>query len=122
MTSWSPEEAAVLAAVPTLRLIAGTDPVDSPTGRTGADLGMVVVDGRLYVRSYQGRLLERALFWRRGSIRTGTIEREVTFSRYEGPTDVIDAAYQQKYGDHGGAITHPRTRQVTVRVEPQAQC
>jgi hypothetical protein len=80
------------------------------TGRRSAEVGMVVVDGQLYVRAYAGHVsgwLQLALAQRRGRIRTGTIDSAVRFSRYEGPTDTIDEAYLAKYGHHGGLVTHP---------------
>ncbi|MFG1925464.1 DUF2255 family protein [Cryptosporangium sp. NPDC048952] len=108
---WTSTEAAILSATPTMRVIAGVDPPMSVTGRRGAEVGMVVVDGRLYVRGRNATWVRWAVAQRRGWIRTGTIDRAVTFARYDGPPDAIDAAYSAKYGN-------PNTQEITLRVEP----
>lgn len=112
MTSWTHSEAAVLAVAPTMRVTAGIDPPMSPTGRRSAETGMVVVDGELYARGVTWVRL--AIAQRRGWIRTGTLDRAVTFSVHNGPTDAIDAAYHAKYGDHGDLTT----RGTTLRINP----
>ncbi|TQS39693.1 DUF2255 family protein [Cryptosporangium phraense] len=115
--TWTPVEAAILAVAPMLHVIAGSGYL----GGARAEVGMVVVDGRLYVRAYRGResaWFRLAVAQPRGRIRTGTLERDVTFGLYDGPLDAIDEAYRAKYGNAGGPATHPRTREATLRVEP----
>jgi hypothetical protein len=118
--SWSPLEAAILAAAPTMYVSAGINPVMS--GSAGrAEAGMVVVEGALFVRASPvgaNGWIRHAVAQRRGRIRTGTIDRAVRFTPYSGPDEAIDAAYKAKYGDHGGLLTHAHSNRTTLRVDP----
>ncbi|MEU2334772.1 DUF2255 family protein [Streptomyces sp. NPDC013172] len=87
----------------------------------------VVRDGDdLYVRSYRGT---DGAWWRMarqshaGHIRSGGVERDVTFTEVtdEEINDRIDAAYRTKYGRYGGAYVNPMvaSRSTTLRLEPR---
>ncbi|GAA0523081.1 hypothetical protein Ade02nite_96580 [Paractinoplanes deccanensis] len=112
---WSSEDAAVLAARQSLVLSVGASSGES------VELGMVVVDGDLYVRAFRGRRsgwFRAALADPRGRITAGPIERDVRLSAGPGPAEALDAAYRAKYGANAGLVTGPRAHEATLRLDP----
>lgn len=115
MTAWSPEDAAMLAAAPSLHLTVGTEP------RSGVELGMVVVDAKLYVRAFRGRHSEwfqAALDQTHARIRVDTIEQGVILIPHAGSADAIDAAYRAKYGRNSTLVNNQQARRATLRIVP----
>ncbi|WP_433359481.1 DUF2255 family protein [Actinoplanes sp. CA-142083] len=107
---WPPEVAAAFA----LHLVAGDEgePVE---------LGMVFVDGALYVRAFRGprsQWFQAAVALGRGHVRIGPLERDVFLSHHTGDSAAIDAAYHAKYGGDSTLIDNPRARSATLRIDP----
>ncbi|MFF5083457.1 DUF2255 family protein [Actinoplanes sp. NPDC000266] len=110
---WSSEEAAVLAANQSLVLSVG--------GHEGVELGMVVVDGALYVRAFRGRRsgwFQAALTDPHGHISSGSLERDVLLTAEPGPAEAVDAAYRAKYGANAGLVAGPQAHGATLRIRP----
>ncbi|XVV16218.1 DUF2255 family protein [Actinoplanes sp. CA-131856] len=110
---WSSEEAAVLAASPSLVLSVG--------GHEGVELGMVVVDGGLYVRAFRGRRsawFRAALADPHGHISSAGLERDVLLTAEPGPAEALDAAYRAKYGASAGLVAGPSAHEATLHIVP----
>ena len=119
MNSWDPTELGAIDRDGELRVAAHRP---DGTVRTPVIVWHVVVDGKLYVRSVRGD----AGGWYRGVQRTGTgtiesggVRAEVTFTRDDDHDAAIDRAYHDKYGDGSAvrAITGPEATATTLRVE-----
>jgi hypothetical protein len=114
MTSWTPDELGELNRAGSLRLTAG-----SPPGWE-TELGMVTVDGQLYVRAYRGpssRWFQAAQDAGTGKITAGTLARAVRLIPDPGPVGTIDDAYRAKYGN-GSLVASPQARAATLRIDP----
>jgi hypothetical protein len=112
MSSWDPTDAAVLSDAPSLHLTVGSEVVE---------LGMVVVDGSLYVRAFRGpasRWYRAALTDPAGRIRVGPLDRAVSLAPHPEPPGAVDAAYHAKYGSLGTLVDNPQARRATLRVSP----
>jgi hypothetical protein len=113
MTTWTPEDLALLAGSESLLLTAGDD------GHPSVEIGMVLVGGELYVRAYQGvhsRWYQAAQKHSQGQIQVGTVTRDVLLETCDtGPASEIDAAYRNKYGQAAGALA---ARPATIRIAP----
>ena len=114
MSGWRGSELAKIGAADELEI---TSFRNDGTIRPYTTIWVVRVGDDLYVRSWRGhsgRWFRRALQRRQGRIRTGEIERDVTF---EEPDDTvhpgIDNAYRTKYGRYPEAYVQPM-------VEPDA--
>jgi hypothetical protein len=122
MSFWNPEE---------LRRIAETDDLHiSPFREDGTTYGTptwiwsVVVDGKLYVRAYNGtnsRWYQAAMRQKAGRISAAGLTKEVSFELVVGLiNDRIDDAYRTKY--RGSPYLAPmigeRARAATVLVTP----
>ena len=122
MTAWTQDE---------LHRIAGADDLHiSPLREDGKTYGTptwiwsVAVDGRLFVRAYNGRnsrWYRAAIRQKAGRIIAAGLTREVTFEPIEGATnDQVDQAYRAKY--RGSPYLEPmigeRARGATVLVTP----
>ena len=115
MTGWTPDELTVLADASSLRLTAGDGPCPE------VELGMVLVQGGLYVRAYRGpesRWFQAAQETGRGRIRAGAIARDVLLVPVPGPADAIDAAYRAKYGNSGTLVASLQALAATLRIDP----
>ena len=115
MTGWTPDELTALADGSSLRLTAGSGPGSE------VELGMVLVQGELYVRAYRGpesRWFQAAQETGRGRIRAGAIARDVLLIPAPGPADAIDAAYHAKYGSSSALTASPQARAATLRIDP----
>ncbi|MFE7392750.1 DUF2255 family protein [Streptomyces sp. NPDC057582] len=117
MTTWTPEELALLTGSESLVLTAGDD------GHPGVEIGMVLVRGELYVRAYRGgrsRWYQAAQKHSHGQIRVGTVTRDVLLeTRGTRPASEIDAAYRNKYGQAAGPLAaSPAAHTATIRIDP----
>src|SRR3954471_23466951 len=98
---------------------------DGETYGTPTWIWSVAVDGRLYVRAYNGRdsrWYGAAIRQKAGRITAAGMTREVTFEPVEGPVnDRIDDAYRAKYGGspYLKPMIGPRARAATVKVTPR---
>ncbi|MET7695925.1 DUF2255 family protein [Streptomyces sp. NPDC005483] len=117
MTAWTPEDQSLLSETYSLVLTAGAS--DHP----GVEIGMVVVDGELYVRAYRGvrsRWYQAAREHGHGTIRLGAVLRDVALTT-EGlePPTALDAAFRTKYGPVADAlVASPQARAATIRIDP----
>ncbi|MFI6495475.1 DUF2255 family protein [Streptomyces sp. NPDC050564] len=113
MTTWPPEDLALLTGSESLVLTAGDD------DHLGVEIGMVLVGGELYVRAYRGvrsSWYQAAYKHRHGHIRVGAVTRDVLLeTRDTRPASEIDAAYRNKYGKTAGAIA---AHAATIRIDP----
>ena len=123
MTTWSKDE---------LRRIAETDDLhiapfrqDGRTYGTPTWIWSVVVDGELYVRSYNGqsgRWYQAALKKKSGRITAAGMTKEVDFEPVTGSiNDSIDDAYRSKYAasPYLKPMIGARARAATVRIMPR---
>ncbi|MFF0079165.1 DUF2255 family protein [Streptomyces canus] len=117
MTTWTPEDQILLSETCSLVLTAGD------TNHAGVEIGMVVVDGELYVRAYRG---VGSLWYRaarkhgHGTIRVGAVRRDVllTTGGLE-PCAGLDAAFRAKYGPVAEAlVSSSEARAATIRIHP----
>jgi hypothetical protein len=123
MSAWAKEE---------LDMIAGSDDLhispfreDGKTYGTPTWIWSVVVDGNLYVRSYNGRTgrwYQPAMRQKAGRIIAAGITKEVAFEPVQGAIqDRIDDAYKAKYkaSPYLGPMINVRARAATVTVIPR---
>jgi len=121
--TWSEDE---------LRKIAETDDLhisvfreDGKTYGTPTWIWSVVVDGALYVRSYNGkngRWYQSALKQKAGRISAAGIAKEVSLEPVSGSiNDSIDDAYRSKYASspYLKPMISSRARDATLRVVPR---
>ena len=125
MSGWTPGELARIAQADELDLASQRrdgslrDPVTMWVVRDGEDL---------YVRSMHGR----AGAWfrgtqarRQGHIRSGGVDRDVTFAIDTDPAlnDRIDTAYRDKYRRYGdrivGTVVNAASRESTIKLVPR---
>lgn len=82
----------------------------------------VSVDGKLYVRAYNGinsRWYQSALKQKEGKIKAAGMERKVRFEPVDGPlNEKIDQAYREKYGSspYLSSMISDRAKAATVNV------
>ncbi|MFG2356953.1 DUF2255 family protein [Streptomyces sp. NPDC048521] len=117
MTTWTPEDQALFSETYALVLTAGDD------GHDGVEIGMVVVDGRLYVRAYRGvrsRWYRAARDLGHGRIQVAGVTRDVLLqTRDLDLSPGLDAAFRAKYGPLADAlVTSPQARAATIRIDP----
>ena len=124
MSGWSPEVVADLDRFDDLHVAPFRQ--DGATPGTPTWIWAVVVDGRLYVRPYNGarsRWYQAALAQRAGQITVAGVIRDVAFAPAV-PTvlDAVDDAYRVKYA--GSPYLPPmvaaRTRETTLEIRPRA--
>lgn len=120
---WSPEE---------LQQIAGADDLKiSPFREDGVTYGTptwiwnVAIDGKLYVRAYNGltsRWYQAAVRQKAGRIHAVGLIKEVLFEPVNGPlNDRIDDAYRAKYrgSPYLGAMISEQAKSATIRIVTQ---
>lgn len=115
MTGWSPSELRELNRADSLYLTVG------PQSGPATELGMVTVNGQLYVRAYSGpssRWFQAARDAATGTITAGDLARAVRLVPDPGPASTIDAAYQAKYRNSGTLVASPQARAATLRIDP----
>ncbi|MFI9834547.1 DUF2255 family protein [Streptomyces sp. NPDC051913] len=117
MSTWTAEDQSLFGETYSLVLTAGD------AERPGVEIGMVVVDGELYVRAYRGirsRWYRAARELGHGTIRVGAVSRDVllTTSGLDLPAG-LDAAFRGKYGMIADAlVASPEARAATIRIDP----
>ncbi|MFJ5035824.1 DUF2255 family protein [Streptomyces sp. NPDC088560] len=119
MTAWTPEDQTLLSEAYALVLTAG----NGDDGHKGVEIGMVVVDGELYVRAYRG---VRSLWYRAaqdhgcGRILVAGVTRDVLLeTRGLALSPAIDAAFSAKYGQLADAlVTTSEAQAATIRIDP----
>jgi hypothetical protein len=120
MATWTDEELAALHAAESLWLAAA--PAGEQSDGT-VEIGVVTVGDAAYVRAYRGTRsawFQAAQIFRHGTIRAGSLKREVRLDPADPAlADKIDAAYQSKYGHYGaaavGSTVSAASRAATVK-------
>jgi hypothetical protein len=121
--NWSKEELENLAASDDLHIAPYRQ--DMETTGTLTWIWSVVVDGNLYARAYNGkasRWYKSAMSQKAGRITAAGMDRIVEFEPIEGwINDLIDGAYQTKYGSsqYLRSMIGDRARQATVKITPR---
>jgi len=122
--AWSKDELRRIAETDDLHVSPFRD--DGSTYGTPTWIWSVVVDGDLYVRTYNGtssRWYQAALRQKAGRITVADMTKDVGFEPVEGPiNDRIDDAYRAKYksSPYLRAMIGKGARAATVRVMPLA--
>jgi hypothetical protein len=122
--AWSKDELRRIAETDDLHVSPFRD--DGSTYGTPTWIWSVVVDGDLYVRTYNGtssRWYQAALRQKAGRITVAGMTKDVGFEPVEGPiNDRIDDAYRAKYksSPYLRAMIGKGARAATVRVMPLA--
>ncbi|MFF4353648.1 DUF2255 family protein [Streptomyces sp. NPDC001530] len=117
MTTWTSEDLALLSETYSLVLTAGDG------SHPGVEIGMVVVDGELYVRAYRGvrsRWYRAAQEHGHGRIQAGAVTRDVLLETGDlEPSAEIEAAFRGKYGRPADAlVASAEARAATIRIDP----
>ncbi|MGD0122521.1 MAG: DUF2255 family protein [Candidatus Limnocylindrales bacterium] len=122
MATWTRDEVARIGAAAILYIAARSA---DGTLRNSVPIWAVAHDGRLYVRSVNGR--DAAWFrgtqaTHEGHIRAGGVDKDVTF--VDVPNDIndaLDAAYRAKYRNSTGIdhIQRPQARSATLELVPR---
>lgn len=122
-TVWSEDELRRIAETDDLHISALRE--DGKSYGTPTWIWSVVVDGALYVRSYNGesgRWYQAALKQKAGRITAAGMTKEVSFEPARGSiNDRIDDAYRVKYASspYLEPMVSAGVRQATVRVTPR---
>ena len=96
---------------------------DGETYGTPTWIWSVLVDGRLYVRAYNGtnsRWYQSALEQKAGKIEAAGMEKQVEFKPVSGDiNEKIDKAYKEKYGSNSylSSMISEHARQATIEVK-----
>ncbi|MGA8939379.1 MAG: DUF2255 family protein, partial [Acidobacteriaceae bacterium] len=118
MSAWSESEIAAMTVADDLHVSPLRD--DGQTYGTPTWIWSVMVDGRLYVRPYNGvasRWYKAAMQQRAGRITISGLTKEVTFADAANVSQAaIDAAYREKYSDspYLAPMVGERARAATV--------
>jgi hypothetical protein len=115
VNSWTEDERSLISDADSLRLFAVADSSES------VELGMVIFDSGLYVRSFRGpqsRWYQLALESGQGTISIGGWSKTVQFEPSANQDAEIEPAYAAKYGRAGRLVTHPSARTATLRLTP----
>ena len=123
MTSWSPDDIVRIAATDDLHIAPFRS--DGVTYGTPTWIWSVVVDGRLFVRAWNGtrsRWYQSAIAQNAGRIAAAGDTFEVTFTPSDGALqDRIDAAYRDKYAGSSylPPMLAPGPQAATVEITPR---
>lgn len=96
---------------------------DGETYGTLTWIWSVSVDGKLYVRAYNGvnsRWYKSAMKQKEGKIKAADMQKKVRFEPVDGSlNEKIDQAYRQKYGSspYLGSMISDRAKSATVQVK-----
>ncbi|MET7518938.1 DUF2255 family protein [Streptomyces sp. NPDC005480] len=117
MNRWISEDLTLLAETYSLTLTAGDG------GRDSVEIGMAVVDGKVYVRSYRGvrsRWYQAARKHGHGQIQVAGVTHDVVLTAGDLTLPAgLDAAFRAKYGPVSDAlIAVPEARAATIRIDP----
>jgi hypothetical protein len=125
MTTWTPEELSRIEHADELEIA----PLRGDgTARTPTPVWVVRDGDDLYVRAYHGRTstwFRAATAHRQGHIRSGGIDKDVTFVEDADPALNIrlDTAYRTKYGRYGSTYVDPmvadHARAATLKLLPR---
>ena len=124
MSAWAKDELDRIAESDDLHISPFRE--DGRTYGTPTWIWSVVVDGNLYVRSYNGptgRWYQAAIQQKAGRIATAGITKEVAFQPVDGAIqDRIDDAYRAKYkgSSYLSPMINARARAATVKVVPRS--
>lgn len=122
MTTWAAPTPATLRDAPSLHLSAGPVDPDAPAAPE-VEVGMVLADGELYVRSQRGTTSQ----WYRAAVSHGSghirVAGETVAVRFE-PAEpqvapAVDAAYRSKYGSFASFAAGRAARAATLRISPE---
>jgi hypothetical protein len=122
MTAWSKDELRMIGEAEGLHI--SPFRTDGMTYGTPTWIWSVTVGDAIYVRAYNGQnssWFQAALRQKAGRIRAAGITKEVSFEPAVGPiNDLVDDAYQSKYGGspYLGSMIGSRARSATVKVLP----
>lgn len=123
MNTWVKEELERIAAADDLHIAPYRE--DGKTYGTPTWIWSVVVDGKLYVRAYNGtasRWHQAAMSQKAGRITSAGLTKEVAFAPVEGDevNQQIDAAYKAKYGKSAylAPMIGPGAHAATVLITP----
>jgi hypothetical protein len=122
-TTWPKEDLQKIAETDDLHVSPFRE--DGKTYGTPTWIWSVVVDGALYVRSYNGqagRWYQAAMKQKSGSITAAGMTKEVSFEPVSGSlNDIIDEAYRSKYASspYLKPMISADARDATVRVVPR---
>ena len=123
MSNWPKAELKKIAEADDLHISPFRE--DGVTYGTPTWIWSVVVDGSLYVRSYNGQnssWYKAAVTQKAGRIRVAGLEREVEFEPVVGEVnDRIDEAYRAKYSSspYLTPMIGKRARPATVKIAPR---
>jgi hypothetical protein len=122
MTDWTSTDLATIGDTKEVEI--APDRADGSQGPY-TTIWVVRVGDELYVRSYlgtSGAWYRRAVRNRRGRIRAGALEREVSFTDVEQAVEsAIDEAYRSKYGRSSSsvaAMVAPEAAATSLRLLP----
>jgi hypothetical protein len=124
MSQWPKEELDRIAETDDLHISPFRE--DGRTYGTPTWVWSVVVDGNLYVRSYNGqngRWYQAARQQKAGRMTAAGITKEVAFEAVDGAVqDRIDDAYRAKYQDspYLSPMINARARAATVKLTPRS--
>lgn len=113
MSGWTQDELARLTDAESLELFAEAGSPES------VELGMVLVDGDLFVRAFRGpesQWFQRALRSRAGEIHVGDWNAAINFEPHPAQAAAIEQAYRAKYGVAAGLVARPAAREATLRL------
>jgi hypothetical protein len=121
---WTTDEVETIAAVDEVRVASRR--IDGSL-RPFVTIWAVQAGDDIYVRSARGPTngwFRRAVASGAGRVRAGSVERDVSFVRTEGPVNSdIDRAYHAKYDRYGpsvvGTVVNPEATQTTLRLVPR---
>lgn len=122
-STWPKEELQKIAQTDDLHISPFRE--DGKTYGTPTWIWSVVVDGALYVRSYNGRngrWYQAAIKQKAGRIAAAGMTKDVSFEPVSGSiNDSIDAAYRSKYASspYLKPMISAQARDATVRVTPR---
>ena len=123
MSAWTHDELTRIEHADELQIAALRD---DGTSREPVPVWVVRDGDELYVRSYRGASgawYRAARSSRRGHIRSGGVDKDVTFAEVAdtASNDRIDAAYRAKYGRYGAGYLDPMVaaRQTTLLLVPR---
>jgi hypothetical protein len=124
MSAWKEGELSKIAASDDLHISPFRE--DGKTYGTPTWIWSVVVDGKVYVRPYNGassRWYKAAMQQQAGRIAAAGLTREVTFEgASKVPQSAIDAAYRAKYSKspYLAPMIGERARTATVVIQPRS--
>ncbi|MFE6621086.1 DUF2255 family protein [Streptomyces sp. NPDC057740] len=123
MTTWSNDELTRIGQAEELQMAPSRA---DGTPRAPVPIWVVRDGDDLYVRSFRGSAgawYRAARAGHEGRIRSGGVERDVTFAEVtdSGVNDRVDAAYRTKYGRYGARYVDPMvaSRDTTLKLVPR---